>query len=225
MSKKLKEKIDDWALDHIPGPIYRIPFRIKDFFRSIKYTLQKVVRRHHTSDLELWNLHAHLAKIIYPKFKAFKEMKQHGYPSVFSEYHEHEWRSREEYDRAIKEGKMIGGGPEKWEEVQDEILFAFEYLLHDEDEKRVKDFYKRWGIKDPREEIEENLNHSYWYKSEDGHTIMTGEPISKEEMKEKGYTFEKKDSMYYNVHLEHEHAMRAQKGFKLFGEYFMNLWD
>ncbi|MFW6002598.1 MAG: hypothetical protein ACOCQD_04595, partial [archaeon] len=160
MVKDLKEKLDDWALDHVPGPIYRIPRRIKDFFRTIKYTFQKLVRKHHTSNMELWNLHAHLAKIIYPKFKAFKEMKQHGYPADFSEYFEHEWSSKEEYDKAVEEGKIIGGGAKKWEEVQNEILFAFEYFLHSEYNSKIKNFYKRWGLKDPHEEIEENLSIS-----------------------------------------------------------------
>jgi hypothetical protein len=223
--EKLKEELDDWALDYMPCPIYRIPRRIREFIYSIKYAFQKMTRNHHTSDMELWNLHSHLAKIIYPKFKAFKEMKKHGYPGDFVEYYEHDWKSKEEYDKALQEGKIKGDGSEKWEEVQNEILFAFEYFLHDEDEKSIKNFYKRWRLKNPREEIEENLSISYWYDLPDGGGMMTGEPLSEEEMKEKGYIFRKQDSIYYNVQLEHEYSKRAQKGFELFGKYFMNLWD
>src|SRR6056297_3434778 len=221
----IKEKLDNWALDHVPGPIYRIPRRIRDFSHEIKWFFQKIFRKHHTSDVELWNLHSRLAKIIYPKLKAFKAMKRMGYPGDFVEYDENAWKSKKEYDKAIANGKLSGGGPEKWEEILDEIIFAFEYLLHDEDEKNIKNFYSKWNIKDPHEKVEKNLSHSYWYDLQDGGGMMTGEPLTDEEMKERGCTFRKKDSMYYNVKIEMEYSTRAKKGFELFGKYFMSLWD
>lgn len=221
------EKIDDWFFDHLPGWLYRIPYRIKDAMRSVKYFFQKVIRRSHTSDIEIWNINYPLAKFTYRKLKAYKNAPRKSYPAVFIEYHEHEWSSKEEYDKAIQDGRMVGGGPDAWEKVVDEILFAFEWFLVKDSlsYKKKRAFYEKWDLENPEEEVEENLVFHYWYDLPDGHVMMTGEKLSPEEEKEKNARFSRKDSMYYNISLEHTYAERAQKGFEAFGKYFMDLWD
>lgn len=216
----LKEKLDDWALEYVPGFLYRIPRRIGDFFRAIKYTYQKVVRKHSTSDIELWNLNSHLAKIILPKLRAFRNMEHAGYPAQFSEYSENEWRAREEYDKAVEEGKIVGGESEKWLEYLDEMIFGLDYLLYEHDD----DFYVRWGIENPHAEVDKNLRYHYWYRDKEGSSIMT-DKLTQEEMDKKGYVFEKVTEIYYDVQLAYELGERAQRGLQLFGEYFFNLWD
>lgn len=216
----LREKLDDWALEHVPGIIYRIPRRVGDFFRGIKYTYQKIVRKHSTSDIELWNLHSHLAKIILPKLRAFRDMDHAGYPAQFAEYSENEWKDKSEYDKFVEEGKIVGGAGEKWIEYLNEMIFGLDYLLHEHDD----DFYTRWEIENPSDKVEKNHSYHYWYRDSEGHSVMTGY-LSKEEREKEGYTFERRAETYYNVQLAHEYGERAQKGLQLFGEYFFNLWD
>lgn len=219
----LKEKLEDWALDYVPGPIYRIPVRIGDFLRSIKYFFQKLFRKSHTSDREIWNLHYYMAKSLQPKLKAFKESKRVGYPAAFAEYFENEWKNKEEYDQAVAEGKLQGGGPEAWEKILDEILFAFDWFLSEE--SLDDSFYKRYNLPNPHEEIEENKRWSYWYDLKDGGALSTSNKLSEEEMKERGATPREPRATYFNVEKHTEYAERAQKGFELFGKYFMNFWD
>lgn len=221
--QSILERLDDWALDYVPGPIYRIPVRIKDFMYSVKYFFQKLFRKSHTSDREIWNLHHYMAKSLYPKLKAFKDSKRVGYPGIFSEYHENEWKNREEYDKALAEGKLEGGGPDAWEKVLDEVLFAFDWFLSEEDVN--DDFYKRWELDNPHEEIEENLNISYWYSLPGGGALSTSEELSQEELDKRGATFKNTRKFYFNVKKHMEYAERAQKGFELFGKHFMSFWD
>jgi len=195
-----RDKLDDWALDHVPGPLYRIPFRIKDAYYNLIYITQKIFRLNHTSDRDLWNLSNHLGDIILPKLQAFIDIKKIGYPAMYSEYDDNSgFKSREKYDSYIKSGEMIGGGPEKWEADLQEMLFAFEYIKYsDLDNKKSKAFYKRWNLEDPHEKKEENKCESF--------------------MKD-GTVF------YYNTALTLKYGKRAEKGFELFGKHFQSLWD
>jgi|GEM_PF-2513521 hypothetical protein len=192
------EKINNWTWNHLPHWLCRIPRHIRDFGYEIKYLFQKVLRKHHSSDKELWNLYDYLIKFIYPKLKAFKKMKRTGYPSMFCDYEDDMvFESKEQYEDYVKNSDMIGGGPEAWEKVLDEMIFACEYILHKEYEKKYKNFYKNWGLEDPYAEIEENKCDSF----------IVGEVF------------------YFNVKLEMEYEARAQKGIELMGKYLFSLWD
>ena len=192
------EKFDMWIYDHIPHWLYRAPFRVKDFYHEVRYFLQKVFRLNHTSDKELWNLSSYIIKFIYPKLKLFISMRRMGYPSIFSDYDEHSgFLNKEDYDKYIASGEMLGGGEKAWELILNEMLFACEYVRHDDDENKFKTFYKDWKLEDPREEKIENLSKSF----------LDGEPF------------------YYNTKLEMKYGERAQKGLELLGKHMLSLWD
>lgn len=231
MSERLQEKLEDWALDYVPGPIYRIPSKIMDTYREVKWFFQRLQRPHHSSDRDLWNLNNHLADIILPKLKAFKRMPRMGYPADFCEYddeHPGPWASKEEYDKEIEKGTLVGGGPEAWEAALDEMIFAFELFKADESEKHYKKFVKKYGY-DWHAKTPENKIVNIWYRNpETGRSMMTSEddppgpPWVKDDEIFNGI-FRK--PFYYNSKLHMEAWTRARKGFELFGKYFGALWD
>ncbi|GBU27317.1 hypothetical protein R84B8_00847 [Treponema sp. R8-4-B8] len=227
--------------------LYRIKYNIENFFRNIKYGFQKLFRPYHASDLELWNLAGLMVKMLYPKILAYKNMKRHGYPGDFSEYHENEWKSKDEYDNAIKGGEIKGGGSEAWEKVLDEIIFAFEWHLNCKDsigtDKRAIKFYEKYGYKNPYAKTEENKLVSYIYHMSEKYINEQNEesPDLKEfgglapeceshendlHIKEpENYTLIKERIYYMDTHCIIEIEKRASEGFRLFGEYFTDFWD
>jgi len=238
---------DDNKSPFLETIFYRIKYRIENFFGGIKYGFQKLIRPYHTSDLELWNLDGLMAKILYPKILAYKNMERHGYPSDFSEYHKNEWKSKDEYENAVKEGKIKGGGPEAWEKVLDEIIFAFEWHLYCKDsigtDKRAIKFFEKYGYKNPYAETEENKSISYIYNMSEKYineqikkspdlkeygglapTCMSGERDL--HIKEpENYSFIKESIHYCDTHYIMKIEKRALEGFRFFGEYFTNFWD
>jgi len=201
MIKDIIEKIDDWAIEYIPGPIYRIPIRIHDFYwYGVVSFFQKVFRKSHTSDKEIWNLSHYLAPIIYRKLQAFYDTERVGYPAAFSDYSEYEWKSKEEYEEKRKSEEIVGGGEDKWNEYLKEMLFAFEFFsLDDTFSKKQQKFFDKWGLVNPYRKTEDNKRISNLFGTE---VIL-----------------------YHDLELEIEYYKRAQRGFELFGKYFMNLWD
>lgn len=198
------EKLDDWALDNIPSPIYRIPFRIGEFFDTLHHYWQKIFFKSHTSYREIWNLHSYMAPYIYRKLKAFYEADRVSYPMAFSEYDEGSFPSKDEYEKALKEGTIVGGGFEGWNTALREMLFAFDFYANADsgDKKQEKRFYKRWNLENPFEEKEENKHVS-----------------SIDFLSDRDRVF------YHNFELEQSYYERAQKGAELFGKYFISLWD
>lgn len=196
------EKLDDWALDHIPAFIYRIPTKIRNIISEIRWFFQRVFRKNHTSDNQIWDLAYTLIDYIRPKLQAFIDTEKMGYPAIFSEYNENEWRSKEEYDKAIKEGKHLGGGPEAWDKVLKEMMFAFDFY-HWDGEIKETDFLKKYNLEDPYEKKPEN----------------------KVEMDDNWPDFLRDEDYYHNLELHREYHRRAEKGLELFGKFFMNLWD
>lgn len=156
-----------------------------------------------------------------------------GYPIDFTEYdpeHAGPWANKEEYDKEIESGTLVGGGPEAWEAVLDEMIFAFELFKADEDEKHYKQFVKKYGY-DWEAKTPENKIVSTWYRNpETGQSMMIGEeadppgpPWVKDNDRGLGAVLGK--PFYYNYKLHTEAWARAQKGFELFGKYFGALWD
>ena len=227
---------------------YRRGECIKNAFRYIKYTFQKTTRHHHTSDIELWNLDGALAKYLYKKIKAFRDMKRNGYPSYFSEYCENEWKSKGDYEKAIYEGKIGGGGSEAWDKTLDHILMALEYTVYVKDifgeKKRANEWYEKNGFKNPHAKIPENLQVYYEYR-------MTPAYLKEQEdddprLKEFGgldlwclsdesdlhikspekYELMKERCHYYDVHYDvNVIEAKVTEGYKLLGRFFQDLWD
>lgn len=193
-------------------------YRIKNIFYSIKYFMQMIFRKNHTSDIEIWNLYAYLAPYILKKLQAFKDSERSGYPGTFAEYYEHEWSSKEEYEEAVRKGRILGGGKAVWEHYLDEMIFAFEYIVYYENCRQKEKFLEKYKLKDPNEKILKNKRESYVYESKNGGTIISSTPLENEKLIDKSVD-------YFNVTLDREYAERAQKGFELFGKFFTSLWD
>jgi hypothetical protein len=51
--------------------ITSLPVKIGSCVSEVKWFFQRIYRRNHTADVDLWGLFGHLAKIIYPKLLAF----------------------------------------------------------------------------------------------------------------------------------------------------------
>jgi len=81
------------------SPIYKFNM----FLRDIKHAWQKLTRGF--SDEALWSLDYHLAEIITPRLKAFKNSTRHGTPVL------------DEDDTVAQK---------KWEEILDKMIWAFE---------------------------------------------------------------------------------------------------
>ena len=209
--------------------IYTVIRFFKDLPRNTKYFLQKVFRSTHTSDFEVWCLFSPMAKWILPRLYQFKKSKRMGYPGIFSEYYENEWKSKEEYDESVASGKTLSGGPEAWEKVLDEIIFAFEFTLADEGIKKYeKPFMKKYG--DWNEEIPENLQQHNWYRHKtDGSCMLPGTAPTDTPPDLSEYEPDPDNIMggefYYNMEMHQEFAERAYEGFKLFGRFFQSFWD
>ena len=73
-----------------------------NFFRNLKYRYQKF--RYGFSDADLWSLDAHLAELILPRLKAFKEQGK-SYP-------------------------LQAKGLKQWNKILDEMIFAFDYYAN-----------------------------------------------------------------------------------------------
>lgn len=130
-----KERVDDWFYSLLPHRVYRLPFAIHDFWHyNIRMFLQKIFRRNHTSDIEIWNLADFMARYIYRKLKAFKDYPRVGYSPRYE-------------------------SPEEWEKDLDKMIFAFRFMVIKDlsiKNKERKKFFKDLGILDFEAEVEEN---------------------------------------------------------------------
>lgn len=111
-------KLVDWVLDNTPYG-WRAYYKFHDIKRWVVSTYQRI--RYGVADSECWSLDYTLSRYILPRLKHFKKMKRYTYPD--------------------------GITPERWEEILDEMIWAFEFML-DED-KFIK--FPETGIdfKDP----------------------------------------------------------------------------
>lgn len=208
-------------------------YKILNFFEylpgRIKWFLQRVFRKTHTSDIDVWSLDVRLAEIILPKLLEFKKYEKHGYPMYFSDYDENSgWKNKEEYDKE-KEADTIGGGEEKaWEAVLDEMIFAFEFILADsgykKHEKKFKEKHGDWNA-----EIPENLQKHEWYRKRkeknSGVTLFSHDEKPDLEEYELDKDFVLNGEFYYDMKMLERFHKRAEEGLKLFAKHFRGLWD
>ena len=212
--------------DKISMFCHKIKHWAKDLYYELKWFIQKISRpKHFCSDYDLWGLYGHLAKVISPKLVAFRKYPLHGNPRTFCEYEEDSvWKSKEKYDKAKEKGDVLGGGSEGWLKTIDEMIFAFEFILVDDDDNKrlTKKFYKKYG--NWFEEIPENKKETRWYKSKkDDCCMMTGD--ADKDVDKNEWEYKDTDFYYYNNKLYDELNIRCQKGLELFGRFFRNLWD
>ncbi len=189
-------KLDDWAFEHLPGWLYRVPTRIRSVMFEVKSILQKIFRRNHLSDKEVWNTGSYMIANIHRRLVAFIKTERMGFPSAYADYEENLGWTRDEYDKAKANGNVIGGGKEQWEKDLNEMLFACEFEMN-ESKRNEELFYKKWKIESPFAKTKENLCESFMGSSD----------------------------FYYNPTLYRYYNYRAQKGFELLGKNISNLWD
>jgi hypothetical protein len=205
-------------------------FHLENCCYDVRYTFQRIFRSNHIADIDLWGMDFCMARWIYPRIKAFIARKRHGYPGCFSEYHANEWKNREEYDNAIRDGKILGGGEEAWNRILQEILFAFEWKLEYDNWKSAEcrdAFCEKWGLRNPHEKSLENKRVDYVYDClEPGLAECISEDPNLDQKEPEKYRYKKRQVHYYDAYYDAEViGKRAQAGFEAFGKYFRNFWD
>lgn len=203
-------------------------YKIKEFF-------QRVFRKNHLSGSDVWNLSHELAPKILKRLVAFRDSEKSGFPATFSEWEGDDadhcmGMTRGEYDAAILNGDLDGGGSKEWDRILNEMVFAFDYSVNHDNDFDNQKFFDKWGIKNPYRETEDNLSWGYSYIGPEGyHTSCGDHDIKKDggidKLREKGCTNITKHRTYLDMDLITEQNKRVQKGMELFGKYYWNLWD
>jgi len=177
-------------------------YKITCIFKEVKWFFQKLLRGY--DDLYLRNFYSSFVKEVYPKFKAFAEMEKRGIATCYFEDPKETCHDDESFKIAFK----------NYNSVLKKILFAFEWVLYDNelcDKKFKKYFEERYG--NPYEKIESNR-----------HEPLTYTLISNDSTRRKEYLFDDKP-FYYNRKMIKDFNDKAEEGFKLFGEYLFTFWD
>ena len=127
--------------------------KAKEILYKIKYFCQKIFRKNHISDIEIWNCKEHLAKYILPRLKVLRSQDFFYYPpndvnSISI--------SRTVIDKNNDEDKK---NLSIWLEMLDEMIYAFEYVLYgDTLDKKGTKFYIKYFGRDPYETFNNDLN-------------------------------------------------------------------
>ena len=195
-------------------------YGIKDMWYNTIHHIQRIYRRNHVSDRDIWGIYYRLAEISLPKLIAFKNSNRHGTP-MFDDYTEDETDDQCE------------AREKKWDDILDKMIMGMKYVLMENDsrkykkyEKELKDQFGDWDAK-----TEENKHYFLWKRTSDNMSQLCDDPSElsdediKERIKEDGPNWLEKSVFYYNCNLYNEISKKAQEGLKLYGEYFMNLWD
>ena len=94
-----------------------------DFYRSIKWSIQRHIRGY--ADCDLWDMHDALGKIIIKHLKAFKKSPRSGYQMMSDETKDN------------KDGCTVPANPDPnikaWEDCIDDMIEGFEFLSNDQD--------------------------------------------------------------------------------------------
>ena len=233
---------DDETYDLVKVPLtpYTLWFNIWRRFRAwtpiytLRMRLQRLFRKNGLADCDIWEAGFTMAKYQLKVIKAFKAHERHGYPGTFSEYSENEWSSREEYDKAIEEGRMIGGGFDAWEKIIDRIIAALEYHVYcDFTDEKLEWYRKHFGFA-PWEKIEVNRHWKWEYKyvkGKDkwhdkpgfgccmhfGHTPPEGNP--------EDFEIFKQEPMFSNHEFEEYVEAWVQEGMEMLAKYQFAMWD
>jgi hypothetical protein len=197
-------------------PIYRLRMLIQTVFRST-----------HISDDKIWETGSYMSQYCYKMLSAFKNYNRNGYPGIFSEYSENEWGTKEAYDAAIAEGRMIGGGPAAWEKILDHILMALEYRAFEGNTAILEKWWdKHFGMNPWDENYECNQYDKYEFRYKDdpqhlGCHMTFGKPPEDPEKCE----YIKHELCFGNSELLRYAEEVVQQGLELMGHYWTSFWD
>ncbi len=201
---------------------YRITGKLEYIYWQIRYFFQRLFRKNHLSDYDAFECVSSIVHKVYPLVKNYYETKRVGYPMDFIEWEEGCGYTKEEYEEYKQSGDILGGGPEAWEKVLQEIIFAFEWFLCENNKKLKTKLKKENG--DWEAKLEKNKSCSFFRKIKDSDNSSLITDINELTDEEKA-SLKEKDIFYFDSDLYNSLQKRADAGFKLFGKYFQNLWD
>jgi hypothetical protein len=147
----------------------------------LRMLFQRIFRWNHIPDCDLWEASGTMAKRLLPVLYAFKKMERNGFPSSYSEYSENSgWKSQDEYNKALENGDIKGGGEEAWENDINHIIHSLEYLAWEGNNKKITRWYiDNFGM-DPYSEDIRNKYKYYTYKKGNYHGMTFHNPPEKE---------------------------------------------
>ena len=96
-------KFGDWVFDTVPYG-WRVYYKYSDFRTWVISKYQQL--RYGVADSECWSLNYNFSRYMLPRLKHFKKMTRYSYPSDVT--------------------------PEEWENILDEIIWVFEYMVDEE---------------------------------------------------------------------------------------------
>lgn len=179
--------------------------KLNDFFRPLNRWSNNRPRKVkvHIDNFDIWSLDHTLALVVLPALKLLREQK-HGSPQVEPEDVPEHLRPTE--PAGPENGYTDNTVHERWAWVMNEIIFAFEQAASN-DEYGTRQFYHNV------DQLE-----------------MKFEPVEIEGKKLNEIKFnEQKDPSKPAYYVDNDgkkaHMERVQNGFRLFGKYYMGLWD
>jgi hypothetical protein len=183
---------------------------------NLKNRLQTLIRGY--SDSDCWNLPQATAKFILPRIKHLRKK----YYTLANRHHlvvdnkivpyvadeknlEYDDKQGEYIDKSINKSNSLS--KEEYENVLDEIIFALEFLLLEDDPKaQIDKLYEVYPLGfDPVRD-----NKMFLTKEEDGNYSVE---------------FESKDNVKPDYSKLNKAFERQRNGFLLLGLYFRDLWD
>lgn len=199
------------------------------FFKNLKRALkfERQQEKRGFDDSILWELFSNLGEYIYPRLKAFRDMKKVGFPTYFSEWDKNQC-SKEEYDEMVKNGQRdadVAAGrikPEDaWQKVLDKMVYTFEYVVYVEGGKSFEEqrpFWKHYFGFSPWDEDYKCNEYSRWsYRNDRGHLTWTFSDPKREDAKH---------SLHYgNSEIMSYAYERSLEGLEFFTRFFYSLWD
>jgi hypothetical protein len=93
--------------------------KIKTVLYEILYFVQKIFRKNHLSDKEIWDCGFYLAKFILPRLIAFRSQKFHGYPDDVNSIVRSRTIASEENEREKIE---LENSPWQWVKMMQAVL-------------------------------------------------------------------------------------------------------
>jgi hypothetical protein len=198
----------------------------KEIYYDIRAICQKIFRPDHVSDREVWGAFFYFIKKMYPLFLRYKNLERQGTPFLEGFEGPNYKDDPDDYDWEAMH--------KRWEEILEEILFAFEWGLIEDKKygkrltRKIKRQYGDWEAKT------EKNRHITWFGSEKKLPKEAKEALMKSSMTEEERLLLKKElgeevyenaSFFYDTDLYMKLDLKAQQGMKLFGEHMYSLWD
>lgn len=165
----------------------------------------------HIDKWDTWNMNSTLAMIILPMLKQLKATK-HGSPFVEAiDVPEHLWAAEEPSD---ENDWVDNTHHERWEWVMDELIWTFEQICDDDNDAQFHSGTSEFFFQPVDEK---------------GNVLGDPEPIGKKNKNIKADYYQMvkgpNDTSVFDTKGFEAHQKRIANGLRLFGKYYLNLWD